>query len=289
VPSGWQLLDSTASTYASWVYYKKLVSDDLTNISFQWAQSTKTLAVAVTYYGQHSTSPIATNAKYAVTTAANSMGVGSITTTTPFLVYFASKYATTARYTATASGYTERHDVGSQSPDFWQAIGDRGDWVSGASDPTVSIYSNSGETTLATATYRFGFHVAITAEPSGTTYQQSASVAATAVPGATRVGLFSRVLDAASSVVASVSRVATLYRSAAVASSVGVSVLKVVATIETPISHQGAERPEVKNSAVLEPARRARNSAGMKAAASATTTINQSRLVSSIRRPSCRA
>ena len=35
----------------------------------------------------------------------------------------------------------------------------------------------------------------------------------------------------------------------------GVSVLKVVATIETPTSHHGAARPEVKNSVVLELAR----------------------------------
>ena len=33
----------------------------------------------------------------------------------------------------------------------------------------------------------------------------------------------------------------------------GVSVLNVVATIETPISHQGAARPDAKNSAVLDP------------------------------------
>ena len=33
----------------------------------------------------------------------------------------------------------------------------------------------------------------------------------------------------------------------------GVSVLNVVATIETPTSHHGAARPEVKNSAVLDP------------------------------------
>ena len=37
----------------------------------------------------------------------------------------------------------------------------------------------------------------------------------------------------------------------------GVSVLNVVATIETPTSHHGAARPDVKNSAVLDPARRA--------------------------------
>ena len=40
------------------------------------------------------------------------------------------------------------------------------------------------------------------------------------------------------------------------------SVEKVVATIETPTSHQGAARPDVKNSAVLEPARRAKKIAG---------------------------
>ena len=36
----------------------------------------------------------------------------------------------------------------------------------------------------------------------------------------------------------------------------GVSVENVVATIDTPTSHQGAARPEVKNSLVEEPARR---------------------------------
>src|SRR5215211_4426445 len=52
----------------------------------------------------------------------------------------------------------------------------------------------------------------------------------------------------------------------------GVSVLNVVATIDTPISHQGAERPEVKNSAVLDPARRASTSAGMNETTIETTT-----------------
>src|SRR5512132_1515602 len=44
----------------------------------------------------------------------------------------------------------------------------------------------------------------------------------------------------------------------------GVSVLNVVATIEMPTSHQGAARPEVKNSLVLLLARRQKNSAGRK-------------------------
>ena len=42
------------------------------------------------------------------------------------------------------------------------------------------------------------------------------------------------------------------------------SVLKVVATIEMPTSHQGAARPEVKNSLVLALARRQKKSAGRK-------------------------
>ena len=44
------------------------------------------------------------------------------------------------------------------------------------------------------------------------------------------------------------------------------SVEKVVATIEVPISHHGAERPEAKNSAVPVLARRAKKTAGAKAA-----------------------
>src|SRR5574338_276525 len=56
----------------------------------------------------------------------------------------------------------------------------------------------------------------------------------------------------------------------------GVSVLKVVATMETPISHHGADRPEVKNSAVLEPARRARMMAGANEIAMDSATMIQS-------------
>jgi hypothetical protein len=63
----------------------------------------------------------------------------------------------------------------------------------------------------------------------------------------------------------------------------GVSVLKVVATIETPMSHHGAERPEVKNSAVLDPARRASHTAGANDSASEATTMIQSSAVSCMR------
>ena len=44
----------------------------------------------------------------------------------------------------------------------------------------------------------------------------------------------------------------------------GVSLLNVVATIESPASHQGTARPEAKNSEVLCPARLPKNSAGTK-------------------------
>src|SRR5690349_22024748 len=56
----------------------------------------------------------------------------------------------------------------------------------------------------------------------------------------------------------------------------GVSVLNVVATIDTPMSHHGAARPDVKNSAVLEPARLARMIAGAKEMAMETRTMIQS-------------
>src|SRR6266540_4436882 len=62
----------------------------------------------------------------------------------------------------------------------------------------------------------------------------------------------------------------------------GVSVEKVVATIETPISHQGADRPDVKNSAVLRPARRARNTAGRNDTTIDTRTITQSKDITRI-------
>jgi hypothetical protein len=55
-----------------------------------------------------------------------------------------------------------------------------------------------------------------------------------------------------------------------------VSVLKVVATMDTPINHHGAARPEVKNSVVLDPARIARRIAGMKDATIESATIVQS-------------
>ena len=67
----------------------------------------------------------------------------------------------------------------------------------------------------------------------------------------------------------------------------GVSVLNVVATIDTPTSHHGAARPEVKNSAVLDPARRASHTAGANETAIETTTMTQSREVSCTCRPSC--
>src|SRR5688572_17280460 len=64
----------------------------------------------------------------------------------------------------------------------------------------------------------------------------------------------------------------------------GVSVLNVVATIETPMSHHGAARPDVKNSAVLDPARRANRRAGMNEMTMDAMTIAQSSVVMDMRR-----
>ena len=56
----------------------------------------------------------------------------------------------------------------------------------------------------------------------------------------------------------------------------GVSLLKVVATIESPASHQGTERPEAKNSDVLLPARLPKNNAGTKQINNENITMTQS-------------
>src|SRR3954468_5326630 len=56
----------------------------------------------------------------------------------------------------------------------------------------------------------------------------------------------------------------------------GVSLLNVVATIDSPASHHGTERPEAKNSDVFFPARRAKNNAGTKQISTVSTTMTQS-------------
>jgi hypothetical protein len=56
----------------------------------------------------------------------------------------------------------------------------------------------------------------------------------------------------------------------------GVSLLKVVATMESPASHQGTARPDAKNSEVLFPARLPKKSDGKKQMTSEMRTITQS-------------
>ena len=56
----------------------------------------------------------------------------------------------------------------------------------------------------------------------------------------------------------------------------GVSLLNVVATMESPASHHGTERPEAKNSEVFFPARLPKNSAGTKQMSRLARTIIQS-------------
>lgn len=61
--------------------------------------------------------------------------------------------------------------------------------------------------------------------------------------------------------------------------------LNVVATMDTPMSHHGAERPDAKNSVLLLPARRARNTAGRKEMMIEMATTVQSREVSCTNQP----
>src|SRR5712671_217671 len=57
----------------------------------------------------------------------------------------------------------------------------------------------------------------------------------------------------------------------------GVSLLNVVATIDSPASHHGTDRPEAKNSEVFLPASLPKNSAGKKQMNSVKATMAQSR------------
>src|SRR5471030_1970511 len=56
----------------------------------------------------------------------------------------------------------------------------------------------------------------------------------------------------------------------------GVSLLNVVATMDSPASHHGTERPEAKNSEVLRPARLPKKSAGTKQIKIQTDAMTQS-------------
>src|SRR3954466_9378731 len=58
----------------------------------------------------------------------------------------------------------------------------------------------------------------------------------------------------------------------------GVSLLNVVATIESPASHHGTDRPLAKNSDVFFPARFPKKSAGRKQTTSEAATMIQSRV-----------
>lgn len=212
VPTDWTLLSSTLVTYGSWVYYKTLVSGDLANTTWTWAATSKTLAHAVLLTGHDTTTPFPTGwNKSSATAALSNMTLGSVTTTIPFILYLTSKYDTAARFTQTPSGFTERLDSGSTAPDFWHSIGTRDDWVSGTSNPTVSIYSDSAQTTSATATYRFGWQIPIAAAPTGTAYTQSVSVAAAIVPITRRST--KKVLRNTAAAVASTSRIGSFFRS----------------------------------------------------------------------------
>src|SRR6476646_3578010 len=68
----------------------------------------------------------------------------------------------------------------------------------------------------------------------------------------------------------------------------GVSLLKVVATIDSPASHHGTERPDAKNSEVLDPASFPKKSAGKKQMNRMTTVITQSRRWRCMRAPMIR-
>lgn len=162
VPSGWTLVTSLiVSTSRSWVYYKVLASGDLTTHTWTWAASQKTMSTCVRYNGTHTTTPVEDYATYTDSVGVTPHYYGSLTNDQPMLVGIATTPYTLATSQTVGTGYTERLDTGSTTPDFWHEYADtNGTWGGGTSNVTV---------TPSRTTTALNFHLAIApaAESSG--------------------------------------------------------------------------------------------------------------------------
>jgi hypothetical protein len=156
-PSGWTVLEEHASTYDHTLLYKVLGSGDLTTHTWSGFTSGKTRARAYAYTGAHATSPIAADTKGTFGTgSAQTLNLGSVNTSAPFIAVFASCYATSSKtFDLSSESLTERDDSGHTSPDFWQYGGDK-THAGGSFAPSTSTTFIS-----ASSTYRGGFIVAI--------------------------------------------------------------------------------------------------------------------------------
>lgn len=152
-PSGWSLLQSDLSTYGVWVYAKKLASGDLiSNLTWTWAAATKTLIQASVYSGCDTTTPWGTSVKGTYGTASGTTcDCGTSSYSNPWVVAVCSCYSTTSKTYSALTGWTERRDYGTTSPDFWQLLADtNGTWGGGTCAPDFTISSS---------TYRGGYLV----------------------------------------------------------------------------------------------------------------------------------
>jgi hypothetical protein len=182
VPSGWNLVVARfGTTYATWLYYKVLVSGDLTTVTWSWASSAKTAADAFSVYGQalKSGNPaVATSTPFDSTGAGGTIGFGSLACGNPFVIGYARGYSTSTRTATIASSYVEQHDTYNSSPDFHRYVANRTD-ASGTLDPTITIDSSLTETYRAGVQFTIGKAEALTGTVAGTS---SVSTTGLAIP-----------------------------------------------------------------------------------------------------------
>jgi hypothetical protein len=152
VPTGWSsaLLQSDLSTYGVWLYGKVLATGENVSSTWTWAAATKVLAKAVAYSSDAS---IVSSAKGTYATASGSTcDCGTQTANYGWVATFCSCYSTSSKTYNALTGYEERRDHGSTTPDFWHLLADtNGNWAGGTHAPDFTI--------SAASTYRAGYQV----------------------------------------------------------------------------------------------------------------------------------
>lgn len=163
-PSGWTLLQSHSSTQAAFLYGKVLESGDIGTVTWSGYNSVRTLVRATLYGGIDPTTPVEASTKGSFETGSGqTLDFGSVTTSQRTIVLVASAYlgSIVSGDISSLSGYVERADFHSTTPDHWQLFADTNDvWAGGASSPSTGTNYLS-----ASSTYRGAFMVVLQDHP----------------------------------------------------------------------------------------------------------------------------
>ena len=167
VPTKWSLLASHSSTYAVFFYWKILEAGDIGSIQWVFGTSGKTIIQGVAYSGVDSSTPSYTKGVFE-TSSGQSLSLGSLSSSQPWLLVAASCYSTATKTYDLSSwsspSWSERLDSGNTSPDHWQVFADtNGGWTSGSFAPNGTTAYISGA-----STYRGGIIVELKAATAAT-------------------------------------------------------------------------------------------------------------------------